>query len=176
VDDQNNLLDIGILSRKMSFNVTRETYIILRQTFTSAKKKYYKEGEPSESFSNFLGRKKSKGISKFIWKSLEYDKKLDLLNKKQILKFGETVSCDTDPETDGYNKYLLSSWSYTFLPVEIRNFLYKYHGNKLMVNARISNFRPEISAECSFCVKKNYSLLQKKLFNIFSGDANPSTL
>jgi hypothetical protein len=39
VDDQNNLLDIGILSRKMSFNVTRETYIILRQTFTSAKKK-----------------------------------------------------------------------------------------------------------------------------------------
>jgi hypothetical protein len=154
VTDEKYLLDIESLRRKFSFNVTRETYIILRQAYTNARKKYYKEGEPCEPFSAFLDRKKAKGISKHIRKFLEYDKKLVLLNTKQISKFGETIGCNADPDNDGYKKYLLSAWAFSYFPVEIRNFLYKYHGNKLMINARVSKFRPEISAECSFCVKK----------------------
>jgi hypothetical protein len=174
VTDEKNLLDIGSLGRKILFNVTRETHIILRQAFTRARKKYYKEGEPCESFLAFLDRKKSKGVSKHIRKFLEYDKKLIHLNTKQISKFGETVGCNTDPDNDGYKKYLLSAWAFTFFPVEIRNFLYKYHCNKLMINARVSKFRPEISAECSFCVKKNCFRLRKKQFYISFGNANPS--
>ena len=46
---------------------------------------------------------------------------------------------------------LLSHWNFQFLPNRLREFIYKYFGNSLGINVRISHFIDVPDRKCTFC-------------------------
>ena len=59
-------------------------------------------------------------------------------------------------DVDSYTKRcLLGFWSHNFLPMDLREFSFKFFNNSLGTNQRLSNFVPGRAPGCSFCTLKN---------------------
>ena len=65
-------------------------------------------------------------------------------------------------------KKFLSSWGNSFLPMDLREFSFKFFNNSLGTNQRIGNFIEGRGQGCTFCtVANNGPILVEKFMHLF---------
>ena len=59
---------------------------------------------------------------------------------------------------------MMGAWNNSFLPGNLRTFLFKFYNNILGLNARVSKFNQQIDPSCTFCSIKNLRPAEKESF------------
>jgi hypothetical protein len=62
-----------------------------------------------------------------------------------------TVPVPEEKELEALNM----QWNIQFLPVKVRDFVFKFRNNILGLNTRVSHFNNEVGRGCTFCAAKN---------------------
>jgi hypothetical protein len=112
-----------------------------------------------------LGRFKrgSRPIRKVL-EQFRYSKKTNLKSNK-IKTFFRLVSLEI-PEDAGI-KAINSEWMCSYYTPKIRDFVYKFHSNKLGLNTRVSHFNNTTDRGCSFCkisMQNRYGPIMEETF------------
>jgi hypothetical protein len=133
------------LNNTYSINIPLVTYFRLRLAVDNLLKKLPVPNSPiSVPVRNFLNqfKKGSKRIRNIMTNSKSNDNVLPELVGNYFKIAGITVE---NPST-----FPWQSWALSFLPNDLRDFLYKYFYNKLGLNSRTFHFGGE-TRECTFC-------------------------
>ena len=147
-------LDEISLNTGMAFSLA--TYLRLQESFFASRKLLVRPNNSdgsSLSLSDFFSRfkKGSKNIRKILCN-----------NRCASLKVEDTNNIRTFVRNSGINvesndvkKSLLSFWSLNYLPMDLREFSFKFFNNSLGTNHRIANYIPGRAAGCFFCSTTN---------------------
>jgi hypothetical protein len=57
---------------------------------------------------------------------------------------------------------IVSNWNKSFLPSNIRVFMFKYYNNLLGLNSRVAHFNQEVNAGCTFCTERKVLPAEKE--------------
>ncbi len=153
----NNLSNNGrLLSRveiqaRYGISFTAEKYDLLKTAFRICKRKYHKDDEKSLTMRQFIcGFKKgSRNFRKIISKT---EKKDNMADCRAIQTYGRTVGVRI---VDSHRaSSIMSNWNKSFLPSNVRVFIFKYYNNMLGLNSRVAHFNREVNASCTFCTDR----------------------
>ena len=95
---------------------------------------------------------------------------MDLTNVKTFLRLSALV--DIGEETI---KNCLSLWSYNFIPMNTREFSFKYFNNTLSLNNRLAHFVNGRAQDCTFCRISNVQPAPAETFGHFFFDCSTNT-
>ncbi len=139
---------------KFLINITENSFSKIAEVTKKALSKI-KNGNSDRitTASGFLSTVK-KGSKKFR-KVLENDfSKTNVLNLRQVKTLYKNI--DVDPPYGEKNlKTILALWNLSYLPSDIRTFVFKSTSNTLGLGARVQHINPDIDPSCSFCKKCN---------------------
>jgi hypothetical protein len=138
---------------QLGHQITLATYTQLKSGYEIAKKRFYVEGGKATKFEAYLKRIPLKGAAKKLRRILEHGSDNKVIPARLVKKFSESIGLHEIAEPA--KKNMLGLWATTFLPVEIRTFLFKFYSNKLNLNARATHFNLETNAGCDFCILNN---------------------
>ena len=150
------LLSLDEISLNTGLDFNLATYLRLQESFFTSRAVFrapINSECSSLSVSEFFNRfkKGTKSIRKVLCKYRCANIRVDELNIVRTFERNCGVY-DVDPDT---KKCLLGFWSNNFLPMDLREFSFKFFNNSLGTNQRLSNFVPGRAAGCSFCTLKN---------------------
>ena len=139
-------------------------YVKLKIGWNRAKKKYFKEGEKSNTLLSFMTVEK-KGSTRFravLTKNQRPEAEKNLGKMTQIktflkLTYSENIS-------HSRLKSLIGGWDNSFLPGKIRTFLFKFYNNILGLNSRVAKFNVDTDPSCTFCSLQNHRPAEKETF------------
>jgi hypothetical protein len=153
-DANTTFKNVRAINNLLNTDLSIANYNSLKNIFTGSyesvsKAKLVTANLDPDSVLIFLRRfkKGSKPIRKVL-EQFRYSKKTNLRSNK-IKTFFKLVSLDI-PDDTGI-KAINSEWMRSYYNPKIRDFVYKFHGNKLGLNTRVSHFNNTTDRGCSFC-------------------------
>jgi exonuclease III len=155
----NQFEDIGLF-------LTGTVWLRLRGAITHAKTSFQNQAQvknESKSVTEFFASFK-KGSKKFR-DTLTYDKQSSSNRPllRTVITFAELT--DTPVPTEESLGTVLGLWSRSFLPNDLRSFIFKERNNSLPLNNRTANFLQNINEACSFCRIINPETRQRESFS-----------
>ncbi len=79
---------------------------------------------------------------------------------RAIQTYGRTVGARiVDPKRASS---IMSNWNKSFLPSNVRVFIFKYYNNMLGLNSRVAHFNREVNASCTFCTDRKVLPAEKE--------------
>ncbi len=148
ITDNDNVKSKVEVDRIFGFELSDFQYSGIKNAYRSAVNRYYNIENTSISIRNYITRFK-KG-SRFFHKIIsQVSKNNALSNTTQFRTFFRLIDCDLP--SDARAKDLFTGWVHGFYNSSMRVFLFKYYGNTLGINSRVTHFNPEINGGCTFC-------------------------
>ena len=170
------LLSLDVITANTGIDFSLATYLRLQEA-CHASRSPLTPGRDSDgsaiSLDNFFRRfkKGSKQIRKIMMaEKLRGVKAMDLTNVKMFLRLSALV--DIGEETI---KNCLSLWSYNFIPMNTREFSFKYFNNTLSLNNRLAHFVNGRAQDCTFCRISNVQPAPAETFGHFFFDCSTNT-
>ena len=151
------LLSLDEISLNTGLDFNLATYLRLQECFFNSRAAFRATNNSdgsSLSVTEFFNRFKrgSRPIRKILCKFRCANIRVEDLNIVRTFERNCGV-LDVDSDT---KKCLLGFWSNNFLPMDLREFSFKFFNNSLGTNQRLSNFIPGRAPGCSFCTLKNH--------------------
>ncbi len=151
LSNNGRLLNRVEIQARYGISFTAEKFDILKTAFRICKRKYHKDAEKSLTMRQFIcGFKKgSRNFRKIISKTEKNDNMADC---RAIQTYGRTVGVRiVDPHRASS---IMSNWNKSFLPSNVRVFIFKHYNNMLGLNSRVALFNREVNASCTFCTDR----------------------
>ena len=170
------LLSLDVITANTGIDFSLATYLRLQEA-CHVSRTPLTPGRDSDgsaiSLDNFFMRfkKGSKQIRKIMMaEKLRGVKVMELTNVKTFLSLSALV--EIGEETI---KNCLSLWSYNFIPMNIREFSFKYFNNTLSLNNRLAHFVNGRAQDCTFCRMRNVQPGPDETFGHFFFDCSTTT-
>ena len=166
---------MNTLIARLGFTITVNTYMALRRAISHALVRYRLRVDSDGSsigITEFLSRK-TKGAKKFrkiLNKQGAPNKMLEKQNATALVnKFIDTCGLPMPAFENDCRKRILSWWTRTYLPIEVRVFAYQLCNNSLPVGARMENryrlgANRIVNSNCPFCTVDNYNVPCRETF------------
>ena len=161
----NRLLSLDDISLNTGLPINLVTYLRLQEAFFASSKLF---NEPRSNNGSSLSvneffvrfRKGSKQIRNIL--CLDRCRKIKVDELQSVRAFETLINiADIPVET---KKSCLSFWSNNFLPMDLREFSFKFFNNTLGINQRIANYVNGRMAGCSFCTIFNNGPIPPETF------------
>ncbi len=138
---------------------TEDRYQLLKTAFRICRRKYNKDAEKSLTIRQFIcGFKKgSRNFRKIITST---EKKDNVVDCRAMQTYGRTVGVRILDSKRASS--IVSNWNKSFLPSNIRVFIFKYYNNMLGLNSRVAHFNQEVNAGCTFCTVRKVLPAEKE--------------
>jgi hypothetical protein len=136
------------VDRIFGFELSDIQYSGISNAYRSAVNRYYNVENAETNLRTYVNRFK-KG-SRFFRTIINKESKVhSLSNTTQSRTFLRLIDCD--PPTCARVKDLFTGWAQGYYNSSVRVFLFKYYGNTLGINSRVTHFNPEVNGGCTFC-------------------------
>ena len=111
----------------------------------------------------YISRKKgSKGLREILTKNSKAVNEKNLPKLTQVVTFLKLTG-STNIETNRL-RGMMGAWNNSYLPGNIRTFLFKFYNNILGLNLRVSKFNQLIDPSCTFCSNRNFRPAERESF------------
>ena len=111
---------------------------------------------------NTVQKKGSKGLREILTKNSKALEEKNLPKLTQVVTFLKlTGSANIEPTR---LRGMIGAWNNSYLPGNIRTFLFKFYNNILGLNVRVSKFNPLIDPSCTFCSNRNFRPAERESF------------
>jgi hypothetical protein len=137
------------MDRVFGFELSNFQYNGIVNAYRSALNRFHNAEHTNTSIRSFIVRFK-KG-SRYFRKVISSETACKVLsNTTQCRTFMRLIDCNIPSEVR--IKDLFTSWYRNFYNSEVRVFLFKFYGNILGLNSRVTHFNPDINGGCTFCI------------------------
>ncbi len=141
--------------------ISREQHTNIKAAYTSAKKKYCKDGALAMNIGEYMQSFK-KGSKKFR-QVLAYDtKKYDITKLTQVNTLARITNTTVPSEVRVRNMH--GTWGRYGLNNQFRVYALKYYNNILGLSNRVAHFVLNTDARCIFCVMENREIISTESF------------
>ena len=169
ISSNGRLLSLDEISANTGLNLNLMSYLRLQTAFHTTRKQWggnrYSDGS-AITIENFLTRfrKGSRPIRNILsGKKNSSIKVADIRNIKTL-----TELINATPTGDKEIKKILSFWGLSFLPMNLREFSFKFFNNSLGLNQRIAHFVGGQGQGCTFCtIVNNGPILPESFIHFF---------
>jgi len=143
-----NWIELEDIRIRDNINLRQTSYRKIKDLITKITRKYGKNtGEGMDLATFFRSYKKgSKKIRLILTRKYENKKEGDF---RQANTHFQVIGVDKPNTT--ILKVIYGSWNCSYLPNQIKTFLFKYTSNTLGTGSRITHINPEKDAGCTFC-------------------------